>query len=93
MEKIKAIVFTIAFALSHHSRTVGNSDLVLEKMAYCVPISLRKEGSFNRWVFSAHCPCPLSVKSLISTWTTLWSFHGVSIQLCHRTFPDSLSVM
>ena len=77
---------TIAFALSHHSRTVGNSDIVLEKMGHCVPISRRKEGSFNRSVFSAHCPGPLSVKSLISTWTTLWSFHGVSIKLCRRTF-------
>ena len=92
MEKIKAVVFIIAFALSHHSRTVRNSDLVLAKMAHCVLISGRKEGSFNRAVFRAHCPGPLSVESLNSTWTTLWSFHGVSIKLCRRNFSDSLSV-
>ena len=71
MEKIKAIVFIIAFALSHHSRTVGDSDLVLAKVAHCVPISRQKEGSFNRLVFKAHCLGPLSVESLTSTWTTL----------------------
>ena len=93
MEKIKEIVFIIAFALSHHSRTAGNSDLALAKMTQCVPISRRKEGSFNRSVFRAHCRGPLFVELLTSTWTTLWSFHGVAIKLCRRTFPNSVSVM